>query len=224
MIGGRRIEFAALLPDAEFTIGPLTFRVLYAYDGDLESVPETRFVAAAEGSISAEAHDMSVVEGEEVLPSGTADESLSGEVAMPDFMALADADLEEVLPAAPASPMPTPRGAPTASTGALGPRRPDKQPTVPTTDALDAPMEVDSSLQSGSLRQKSPWAATPPAVEKPRNAPPTPVQSEPQPLATSVEQVAQPPPKEKPPAATPTGSVKDDEGDPEFGSFLEALE
>ena len=48
MIGGRRIELAALLPDGEFTIGPLTFRVLYEYDGNLESVPETRFVDAAD--------------------------------------------------------------------------------------------------------------------------------------------------------------------------------
>ena len=48
MIGGRRVESAPLLPDAEFTIGPLTFRVLYEYDGDLESVPETRFVDEVE--------------------------------------------------------------------------------------------------------------------------------------------------------------------------------
>ena len=53
MIGGRRIELAPLLPDAEFTIGPLTFRVLYEYDGDLESVPDTRFVDEAEGATEA---------------------------------------------------------------------------------------------------------------------------------------------------------------------------
>jgi pSer/pThr/pTyr-binding forkhead associated (FHA) protein len=35
MIGGRRVTTAPLLPDAEFTIGPLTFRVRYEYDGDL---------------------------------------------------------------------------------------------------------------------------------------------------------------------------------------------
>ena len=39
---------APLLPDAEFTIGPVTFRVLYEYDGDLESVPDTRFLDEVE--------------------------------------------------------------------------------------------------------------------------------------------------------------------------------
>src|SRR5208283_1043010 len=53
MIGGRRIELAPLLPDAEFTIGPLMFRVLYEYEGDLESVPDTRFVEGAEGASEA---------------------------------------------------------------------------------------------------------------------------------------------------------------------------
>ena len=53
MIGGRRIESAPLLPDAEFTIGPLMFRVRYEYDGDLESVPDTRFVDGPEGAAEA---------------------------------------------------------------------------------------------------------------------------------------------------------------------------
>ena len=39
MIGGRRIELAPLLPDEEFTIGPLTFRVLYEYSGDRNRFP-----------------------------------------------------------------------------------------------------------------------------------------------------------------------------------------
>src|SRR5208283_5234856 len=43
MIGGRRIDSAPLLPGDEFTIGPLTFRVLYDYVGDVGSVPAPRF-------------------------------------------------------------------------------------------------------------------------------------------------------------------------------------
>ena len=63
MIGGRRIELAPLLPDAEFTIGPLTFRVLYEYDGDLESVPDTRFVDEAEEAAEAGLGDPASAEG-----------------------------------------------------------------------------------------------------------------------------------------------------------------
>ena len=39
MIGGRRIELAPLLPDEEFTIGPLTFRVLYDYTATRNRFP-----------------------------------------------------------------------------------------------------------------------------------------------------------------------------------------
>ena len=38
-VGGLRIKEAPLCPDAEFTVGPLIFRVQYQYDGDLDSVP-----------------------------------------------------------------------------------------------------------------------------------------------------------------------------------------
>lgn len=51
-VAGRRIEQAPLLPDGEFTIGPLTFRVLYQYDGDPDSVPATKFVDE-EGAVPA---------------------------------------------------------------------------------------------------------------------------------------------------------------------------
>ena len=108
MLAGRRVEFAALLPDGEFTIGPLTFRVVYEYDGDLESVPETRFVDAVDepakvgpsGTISAEAEDDSL-EIDEVLPVVPTTESVSGEFFTPDLMALADLDPDQALPAVP---------------------------------------------------------------------------------------------------------------------------
>jgi hypothetical protein len=39
MVGGRRIKEAPLPPEAEFTVGPLTFRAEYQYDGDLSKLP-----------------------------------------------------------------------------------------------------------------------------------------------------------------------------------------
>ena len=39
MVGGRRVKEAPLPPQAEFTIGPLTFRAEYQYEGDLSKLP-----------------------------------------------------------------------------------------------------------------------------------------------------------------------------------------
>lgn len=38
-LDGQRVAEAALRPDDEFTIGPLTFRAVYDYAGDLQSIP-----------------------------------------------------------------------------------------------------------------------------------------------------------------------------------------
>jgi predicted component of type VI protein secretion system len=225
MIGGRRIELAPLLPDGEFTIGPVTFRVLYEFDGDLESIPDTRFVDAEEETseagagepVSAELEEVPMLEVDEALPAEPAVASEADELAMPDFMA--DAVPEEALPAAAAAD--------------------DSRLTAPVTDGLDEPLEVDSSLQSGGHGRESPWAVGPPAVKKPRHAPPAsagrvptdfaeegpPAQPETPPEATSDEEVAQPPAKERTPAARPPKEPDyDDDLDAEFGSFLEGLE
>ena len=39
LMDGRRIKEAPLPPDAEFTIGPLTFQAKYEYEGDLSKLP-----------------------------------------------------------------------------------------------------------------------------------------------------------------------------------------
>ena len=246
MIGGRRIELAPLLPGGEFMIGPLTFRVLYEFDGDLESVPATHFMDETEGAI--EAGDGSAASGgiaempevNETLPTAGADESHSGDLALPDLMALADADPEELPPAAY---VPPPQALPIAPTGSVWPMvAVDKLPTVPLTDVLNDPLDVDSSLQSGSHAKESPWAVEPPAVEKPQQSPKVPVRRGPtvpaktappappetSPAAPVAESVVRPPAKEKPQKAPPPSPPKKptygEEIDPEFGSFLEGLE
>jgi predicted component of type VI protein secretion system len=250
MVGGRRIESAPLLPDAEFTIGPLTFRVLYEYYGDLESVPDTRFVAETAGTAEAFTAGSAFAgvaaapkaEVDETLPTGPADESHYGELAIRDLMAMADADPEEIFPAAPASSPRAPRDS--AASSPWPPVAIDKLPTVPLGSALDDPLEVDSSLQSGAHAKESPWGAELPAVEKPWQAPkpsattgqaasagagpPAPPETPPE--GTLAEEVVQPPvkkkppPKNPPPANPPKRPTYGEEIDPEFGSFLEGLE
>jgi hypothetical protein len=39
VVGGQRIQEAPLPPEAEFTVGPLTFRAQYTYAGDLGKLP-----------------------------------------------------------------------------------------------------------------------------------------------------------------------------------------
>ncbi len=42
-IDGRRVKEAPLPPEAEFTVGPLTFRAQYEYEGDMNALPAVVF-------------------------------------------------------------------------------------------------------------------------------------------------------------------------------------
>jgi pSer/pThr/pTyr-binding forkhead associated (FHA) protein len=233
MIEGRRVESAPLLPSAEFTIGPLTFRVFYEYDGDLESLPPTQFIDdnqdmtdvglgdATEGGVP----DEPTFEADEGVPAEQFEESDSGELAVPDFMALADADPEVAVP-----PGLAPSGASASRPGA-GPKRPsaahDQLATEPLSDVPVEPYEDDSSLQSGSHRQDSPWSNEPLIASEPETAAQQPAPDE-VPTRSEAPPQAQPdkaPTQSKPPpASAPKQPGYGDEMDPEFGSFLEGLE
>jgi len=240
MIGGRAIVQAPLLPDAEFTIGPLTFRVLYKYDGDLESVPAIRFVDGVEatseagiGDMASAAEELPIPAVDLALPPKPANRSESSEIEIPNFMDLADADPEAVIPDLPERPqVPAALG--------NGSRRPPTASGPPPTvqlGAIDEPLEVDSSLQSGSHHKESPWAIESPLVEKLRQMPLTSPSKEPsarpetppdaisdEPDAALAEAPSQRPPRVKPPAPSPKKASYGEEIDPEFGSFLEGLE
>jgi len=54
-VGGQKIKEAPLPPDAQFTVGPLTFRVVYEYDGDLSELPDA--VLAEKKAAAAEMPD-----------------------------------------------------------------------------------------------------------------------------------------------------------------------
>ncbi len=50
LVGGRRIKEAPLPPGGEFSIGPLSFRAQYQYDGDRNSLPATVWAEPAAAS------------------------------------------------------------------------------------------------------------------------------------------------------------------------------
>ena len=65
-VGGRQVNEAALHPNAEFTIGPLTFRVEYEYAGEIVSEPDATTVTdgleASEPAAEPETGDFEVVD------------------------------------------------------------------------------------------------------------------------------------------------------------------
>jgi predicted component of type VI protein secretion system len=207
MIGGRQITSAPLLPDAEFSIGPLTFRVQYEYNGDLESLPPTCYVDAAA--------DVEFADGGAAAPDAAANESCSAAAAslsdsqiveVPDFVALADADPDEVAAEVLDAPEIADGQPPAAATYPWPPAAPDKRPTEPMPFMPFEPQEDDPALHSGGMQRESPWASEasdtgPPQVPAAKQEPPAPA----------------PPPGPKP-------SSYSDDIDPEFGSFLEHLQ
>ncbi|MCX7427790.1 MAG: FHA domain-containing protein [Planctomycetia bacterium] len=68
--GGRRVREAPLPPNKEFTVGPLTFRVLYDYAGDLGALPP---VIPAEESPPAQAAQAPSAQATPVQPARPAD-------------------------------------------------------------------------------------------------------------------------------------------------------
>ena len=205
MIGGRKVLTAPLLPNAEFTIGPLTFRVKYEYDGDLEALPETCYAPESEAAPAvrqpappaeapaAEAAATPILDVENAMPAEIANLTDSQIVEVPDFVAWADADPDEVLPAVL---LDDPEPSPAPLAGAVPPLpHPAARPTEPFP-------AVPLQPPPGGAKRESPWSAE----EQPAAKPGHPATSQPSPRTA----------KNKP-------SYSNDD-DPEFGSFLEELQ
>ncbi len=99
-IDGQRISEACLRPDAQFTVGPLTFCAKYEYAGDVNAIPLPRTADGQQLDMAAtdEAPDFQVADeqpGIEATP-------LAGEIAgiapadgeLPDFAAWADSEAQ----------------------------------------------------------------------------------------------------------------------------------
>ena len=92
LLAGRRVKQSPLPPEAEFTLGPLTFRVEYFYQGDLGKLPQPVFLEpAAASSVTAEPEvpDLEAVEepAPVVAPSvgGDQDQTESDEIFFDDI-------------------------------------------------------------------------------------------------------------------------------------------
>jgi hypothetical protein len=108
LVGGERIQEAALRPKDEFTVGPLTFRVEYEYTGEVPAAPPA-------GQDDGKAPDFQVVdeEGESLEGESAAGDQVAAagiappEGELPDFQAWgqeeADVDLRQTEPSAASS-------------------------------------------------------------------------------------------------------------------------
>jgi len=146
MIGGRRITTAPLLPDTEFSLGPLTFRVQYEYHGDLESLPPTCYADETEPAevafakaINGAAENEIAAGAQSAIPK-PAEQSDSEIVAIPDFVAWADANPDEIAPEALGEPN-------LAAQPGWPPVAIDRLPRKPLPAAPDEP----------PLKRQSPW-------------------------------------------------------------------
>jgi predicted component of type VI protein secretion system len=112
-VGGRRIQLSPLLPDGEFVIGPMKFRVQYEFTGDLADVPNAVFLDVAEEPAQTQApaaadavdEDLSY-ELDDESPAAAAGPAApaaaangEAEAALPDFLAWADGDEDQTPPA-----------------------------------------------------------------------------------------------------------------------------
>ncbi len=158
---GRRIDAAPLLPEAQFTVGPLTFRTDYRYDGDPEALPPVQF--------------------SEEKPAAT---EAGGDVTdeEPDFLAFEEEEGEEAA---------APEAAASEAVGDAAPEAAAEAADQPAGDADelsfeecfeeelagDAPVEVDVTPPAAddNLEEEEPEPAPPPNLPPPikRKQPPS---------------------------------------------------
>jgi predicted component of type VI protein secretion system len=211
-VAGRRIEEAAILPETEFTVGPLTFRAKYRFDGDLDAVPPIRYAPIDEdqpGEGPAEAVDADDFEysfNDEAEEEPEQDEE-------PQFEAA-----EEPPEAAPPTPVPAPQPVPQQAL----------QPTE-TSDEFNAAGVADfvAWAEAGGAAQGHPpqaMAPHPPAAGMPMAQHPAMMPSGPPmyppppgPYPPPVPPAAAEPPAEQSPASEPPPESADDG---EFDDFL----
>ncbi len=218
MIGGRRIASAPLLPGAEFTIGPLTFRVQYAFSGDRQSLPPTCFVdepgAGVEFTeIAADPYILPATPAQQEPPAKVPGLSESQDTEPPDFMAWTDADVEEITPAIILDPEESdgpPPFFPQPVWPQVGPTEYPAQP-APVFDG----QEQYPTLPTGGRTRESPWATESPQIEPAQAA----ANDTP---AANTAAAKQPQPRKRPPIP-PQSPNHGDEAGPEAPSFLEGL-
>jgi len=142
VVKGQRISEAPLCPGDELTVGPLTFRAEYEYEGDLDSVPPAKLAEETTPLVpgAAEVPDFSFVEASD-------DEQVA---EIPDFEAMAAEAVVEP----------------------LADETEDEQvEEIEIIDEIDEIDEVEEIETAGEAEEEEPEPAPPPAAKKTPPAP-----------------------------------------------------
>ena len=169
ILDGRRVDVAPLLPNAQFSIGPLTFRADYVYDGDLDSAPSPKFFAAeqeeTDGAAEEEELDFLAVEETEEPPAEEPEEAGEYEESIDDEdLAFDDFIEDELAPEAAGAengpavvPLPQPSEAVEAE-----PSETADSPESLADDELSAEADAEAAEEFEDLEFVEPDAAAPP--------------------------------------------------------------
>lgn len=141
VVDGHRVKEAPLRPDAEFTVGPITFRAVYQFSGDTESfsspIDDGNSISSADGFFADASgpEERSLEEPPAGFPFFTSEEGQAGEVSPPAIVAPSDGNLPDF-----SSADPLPASVPPALTTGDGP------PPLP----FGGPEEISSFEPSAS--------------------------------------------------------------------------
>jgi outer membrane biosynthesis protein TonB len=161
VVQGQRIKESPLPPDREFTVGPLTFRAQYEYEGDLAAVPPA--VLAEEGAAGDQVEEAPDFESvDDVSPHDPQTVPVGGSGSGPDFSFLDDADGSPAADAAPAfSPW-------SDSDAGIAPAAKASAATKPAQPAAPAQEEEPADSQAvEESEEEEPEPTPPPNLRKP---------------------------------------------------------
>jgi len=98
LVSGQKVEETVLKPHDEFTIGPLTFRVEYEYEGDLSDVPQPTLAEEPEepAEVELDIPDFAAAEPEEAVEAIA--EPAADEVAQHEASVFADVEETPLVP------------------------------------------------------------------------------------------------------------------------------
>jgi pSer/pThr/pTyr-binding forkhead associated (FHA) protein len=133
VVAGQQIKNSPLPPNTEFTVGPLTFRADYTYEGDLSQLPAAELVEKSGAAPAAEAETPDFEAIDEPTPVAQQTTGAAEDKSKPDFQFLDDFD-------------PVAAAAADLKTG----KEDAKEPTPPETVPLES-AKVDAEPESEQL-------------------------------------------------------------------------
>jgi len=186
LVAGQKVQETVLKPQDEFTVGPLTFRVEYEYDGDLSDVPPPTLAEEPEEPAEAELEipDFAAAEAEEAAKAVA--EPAADEVAEDEAPVFADVDETPLVPEEEEPALVAPGDEEPAA--ALAPVAPVEQGTeeeIEEVDAFDEAIQEVTTTEAGEAEPQPAAPAEPPPAEA---APEIILEPEPEPQPAAEEE------------------------------------